>query len=1227
MLSNPPLETRIYYMKFPRILSLPLGLCFALSTNFSHAQIVDASAPGSAAGTNNVNLGLVAAPPGDVFYRNAEVAAPEATGTISDAFAPFGSVPTTDKTGEDGSVAIRDINGLIIWIDNQNKAVSIPNSSLALTLYVSNSECVVWQNRFDDTYNTFDSETQIVIHRRNALDAVVSTVVTPIIGTALGTAPITRSPTGYTIIAARRNLEFDYRQDFTQYRITFDGQIQKHYTESVNPDFHDLFTPTGFQILETPLYDNLMGAKLLATSADGSSVVANGDDELLWSTWVPGSENITNFGFLISGNPIYVTNSRLLMTDGTSIQDITKSGADVTLQVPYPIPGGVTLLQFDKFTIPGSQILIYGIAGLSLQLYTIDGGIVALGAPVVLPAAINTVAPRVRNPITGSLLILSEGSPRVLWIKAIVDFGTGIINGLEPVVTQIPFSSQGVPMFVTNEEAVVWMNGLAPLEDGEVPAAVIAHFEESGGPLVRTDVTPPIIGRYVAAPPLFTPDPKSQGWFVKTFQKTFNDATLIRTYRLQTLETNDSDGDGLYDWQEVALSTDPNNADTDGDEITDGREVFPFYFIDGSMTFPQAKVDAVNRSGTLAVLDTDIVREGFKRSNGNIITGNTYWLGGQGNTTLPRIYTWIYPGLVVPINAVIASPLWAVGYPTTANGANYLALNTNYDWITQREDATNGYILQYLGSNPRKPDTDLDGVTDSNEYFNGTNPTVPNTFSGVPVLPPPGAPVPFTSASIATKYYGLVFDPEQGHVASMTMQVSTTRAFTYSYQGLLSTIKASGRGTFWQNGKFSGAGPTGLSDVISVKMQYVLQSGVWIVLGTMERASGEFLGFELRRAKYNGTTNKYPTPTKYTMALPLADSVLSEPRGDAAVTGTITVAGLTSFNIYLPNKARSTYSAPILHGELLAMNALSASLNKPTLIGPINMGSTRTTLHYDGTLRLFAQATLSGGQYISGLEQQRVVLGSRYASPSAGFFPISGFVATSFNTRYNMVGGGFGGITKVGTWDLSHRISIPATPTDKTTAVYTTSTGLLTFSHTRTEPAKNLYNATAAGYAVALQKPKQIRGYYHHAVSTGQINVTKHDGTAPAITTISPVTKAVPVTGQVYYVQVVTPGDWEVRLPAGPTITVITTVVTPGDPLTGTPDITTEVETQIPWVTAKIVSGGVADPVTGLIGLKGRGNGVVEITVQENTTNLWFYSTVEIAGINHMITQDFVARR
>lgn len=39
------------------------------------------------------------------------------------------------------------------------------------------------------------------------------------------------------------------------------------------------------------------------------------------------------------------------------------------------------------------------------------------------------------------------------------------------------------------------------------------------------------------------------------------------------LQDKDTDGDGLKDWEEVLLGTDPNNKDTDGDGTPDGKEV------------------------------------------------------------------------------------------------------------------------------------------------------------------------------------------------------------------------------------------------------------------------------------------------------------------------------------------------------------------------------------------------------------------------------------------------------------------------------------------------------------------------------------------------------------------------------------------------------------------------------------------------------------------------------
>ena len=142
-----------------------------------------------------------------------------------------------------------------------------------------------------------------------------------------------------------------------------------------------------------------------------------------------------------------------------------------------------------------------------------------------------------------------------------------------------------------------------------------------------------------------------------------------------------------------------------------------------------------------------------------------------------------------------------------------------------------------------------------------------------------------------------------------------------------------------------------------------------------------------------------------------------------------------------------------------------------------------------------------------------------------------------------------------------------------------------------------------------LQKTEQMRGYYTSPFASGRLTVTENDGSVPSLTSITPVNKNVPVNFTEYFVQVNTPGAWQVEVPVG---AVILVEVSTTDPITGEVTVT---EVEIPWVTAEVVSGGT--------GLTGNGNGVVKVTVQENTTGLWFYETIQIAGIKHNITQHY----
>jgi hypothetical protein len=357
------------------------------------------------------------------------------------------------------------------------------------------------------------------------------------------------------------------------------------------------------------------------------------------------------------------------------------------------------------------------------------------------------------------------------------------------------------------------------------------------------------------------------------------------------------------------------------------------------------------------------------------------------------------------------------------------------------------------------------------------------------------------------------------------------------------------------------------------------------------------MGFELRTAQY-GRNNPYPRPGSLTIAMPFSSSEVSSPRGDAIASGTIDRNGKVNLKLQMPDGARASYTGNIVHNEVLPLHATYISPAQASLIGPVSMVSTRSDRDFDGRLRYYSPGGFFRGQFMPGFNQSRTVLGSRYAPPSKGFLPVSDFLMTQFNTRFNYVGGDFGGIAKIGTWDASNRITIPASPIDNAKASFNAKTGIMSIQYTLTDATRDLFKSRADGFAVALQRPAQISGFYTSAFSNGLLSVVPNDGTTPELTLIDPRKKTVSAALSVYQVQVDTPGEWQILLPASDD-----------------------------WVSATIVAGAdpdaPVDPENPTLVLRGFGRGVVEVTVGANATQTVRKTFIEIAGINHEITQDF----
>lgn len=554
--------------------------------------------------------------------------------SIGASFAPFGARPDTDKTGDDGSVAMRDRNGVLIWTDSLNSSVTIPNSGLAKTLYVSNTEFVVYNNRFAKDYNIWDSLSDIIVYRRSGGGVIASRTI-QVRGSLLDTSPVTPTSYGFTLISAygwnfsttestRRQANGDIEEvdqwhdiNYEQYRITWDAGLNP---DEVEPQIQSL----GFTTVDVPKTNTNLGAtNILGYGDDGAVVFVNRavagnffdsgsgfftTQATLWATWQINSEDIVgSFDLNASGvrEVVYVSNLRLLLegdvfdpttglpTGVTEISDYRmRANGLVDFAGSAVLEPGYTVLPVSTYTRSGLPAYVYTIdsTGTQLKLGIFNETLDPLGGAVTLPSKVIPGAAYVRNPKDGSLLIKSSGASGLLWLATAVDPSTSSVLGLS-LPKSLPNSTLGTPMFVSSAESVSWMNSGASVDPGgQVPPAQIFHY--GGAYPVPTVLTPPIEGRYVALQSSLTPDADTEGWFISTFEKVNSSTAKIRTYRLRSGSdsTNiDSDGDGLSDAFELSIGTNPFLADTDGDGINDYDEVY--------LTFTDPRTPSFGGSG------------------------------------------------------------------------------------------------------------------------------------------------------------------------------------------------------------------------------------------------------------------------------------------------------------------------------------------------------------------------------------------------------------------------------------------------------------------------------------------------------------------------------------------------------------------------------------------------------------------------------------------------------
>ena len=164
--------------------------------------------------------------------------------------------------------------------------------------------------------------------------------------------------------------------------------------------------------------------------------------------------------------------------------------------------------------------------------------------------------------------------------------------------------------------------------------------------------------------------------FVINYEKANMGRTLINLI--------DTDNDGIYDYYEKYYGTDPNNADTDGDSLNDGLEVYELYLDPTKSDSDDDGISDPNEDNDNDELS--VVRE--------YEIGTTDWADDSDEDGLRD------------------------GYEVNTIGTDPLKKDTDEDGFTDKEELD-------LGMNPLSKDSDGDGVLDSDEIIIQTNSYTP----------------------------------------------------------------------------------------------------------------------------------------------------------------------------------------------------------------------------------------------------------------------------------------------------------------------------------------------------------------------------------------------------------------------------------------------------------------------------------------------------------------------
>jgi outer membrane protein OmpA-like peptidoglycan-associated protein len=203
-------------------------------------------------------------------------------------------------------------------------------------------------------------------------------------------------------------------------------------------------------------------------------------------------------------------------------------------------------------------------------------------------------------------------------------------------------------------------------------------------------------------------DNRNDGWW---------QGTIAIHYNFTNDSGNDDDHDGLTNEEELRLGTDPHNADTDGDGLSDGDEVHKYHTnplnadTDGDGLRDGEEVTRYHTDPKLPDTDGDGLKDGEEvlRYHTDPLKADTDGDGLRDGEEV-NVYR------TDPLNVDTDRDGLSDGEEVTRYKTNPLDPDSDHDGLKDGEEVNRYH------TNPLDPDTDKGGVTDGVEVHNGTNP-------------------------------------------------------------------------------------------------------------------------------------------------------------------------------------------------------------------------------------------------------------------------------------------------------------------------------------------------------------------------------------------------------------------------------------------------------------------------------------------------------------------------